>query len=150
MASIKGRDRMIASVNKLTGNSDCTEAVLLQERPAWWSWAFVLAAVVIGFVFGFFLDFTGILAGALIGLCAGLVYAAITEYWVVARCGPEVVVARSSKLSAKAVEIVERHAAPLDAQVSKGVIQSKVTFAGRKMVMARQFGKRFEAITSAA
>lgn len=146
MAGIKGRTRMIASVNELTGNTLCTEAVLAQERPSWTPYAIGVAAVVGGFIVG--LSGLGVLGGAIIGGLVGVVFVVATTYLVIARVGDEVVVARSSKMSAKAVEILERHPAPLSATMSKGVLQTKLQFDGRTLMIARQFKNRLSAIIS--
>jgi len=70
MAGIKGRTRMIASVNELTGNTLCVEAVLAQKRPSWTPYAIGVAAVVGGFIVG--LSGLVVLGGAIIGGLAGV------------------------------------------------------------------------------
>lgn len=137
---------MIASVNRLIGSNDCHEAVLLQERSLWPLLIFIPAAVLVGFVCTALLALPAVLMGAIVGGIVGLGFAANTTYWIVARCGTEVILARSSKWRAKAVEIVERLPAPVPVTVSKGTIQSKVAIAGMTLMLARQFGDRFDNI----
>lgn len=148
MASVRGRTRMIDSINKLTGNNNCTEAVITQERPKWAIWAIIGAGFVAG-VLGAVLDAgPGIASGAFIGLAVGLAFVATTTFWVVARVGSEVILARSSKWTAKALEIVERYPAPLAANIDKGLLQTKVWLPSRMIYISTTFRKRVEAILS--
>lgn len=146
MAGIKGRTRMIASMNDLTGNTQCTEAILAQERPSWTLYAVAAGAVVAGIIAG--LTGIGIGAGAVIGGVVALIYVLLTDYLVIARVGDEVVIARSSKLSAKAVEMLESYPAPVAATIGKGALQTKVEFEGHTFMIARQFKNRLTAIVS--
>lgn len=141
---------MIDSVNRLTGTKACTEAVLVQERPKWAPYVLMAAVAVIAVVLALIDPFNGssIWLGAIIGCVVGLMFTALTTYWIIARVGDEVLLARSSKMSAKAVEIVERHPVPVSIDIGKGLIQSKVVLNGRKMFAARQFVSRIKTAVS--
>lgn len=148
--AVSGKQRMINSINELNRNDECTEAVLLQQRPKWALAAMFGAVVVIIVLLGAadLLGGSGVLLGAIGGGIGGLLFAVVTNYWILARVGDEVQLARSSKMSAKAVEIVERHPVPVPVEIKKGLLQSKVAIGGQSFFAARQFVKRIEAAVS--
>jgi hypothetical protein len=137
---------MISSVNALTGRLDCTEAILAQQRPAWLP-ALAGLVVVFGLVGGSPLDVAPILVAVVAGAAGGVVFTGATNYWIVARSGDRVVLARSRKLTAKAVEIVHEYDAPIPLTSRSAVFSRAVNLAGRELYVARQFDRRLRQIT---
>ena len=148
MAAVTGRERMIKSMNELTGRGDCTEAILAQERPSWTPFVLVPLAVVIAFVLGAALNVSTILLGAIVGLLIGGGFALTTTYWILARVGNDVMLARSSKLSAKAVELVDQWPAPMQIEQKKGLLQNRIGLGGHSLIIARQFSGRASEIVA--
>ena len=146
MAAVTGRDRMIKSMNELTGRDDCSEAILAQERPSWTPFVLFALAIGAGIFLSAAVDLNAILAGAIVGGLIGVGFAATTKYWVLGRCGTDVILARSSKFSAKAVEVVDRWSAPVRVDQKKGLLQNRLMISGRTLMIARQFAGRVEAI----
>ena len=136
----------MVSVDSLTGRSDCTEAVMAQQRASWVPGVSVVV-VLAGCVLAASLDappLVWVFAGALGGVC----FATLTTYWIVARCGDRVVLARSRSSWARAVEIVWEHDTPLRVVVIPKVLTSSVYLADRKLHLARQFRSRFDRIVA--
>ncbi len=138
---------MIASVNKLTGDESCTEAIIAQQRPDWVplaSWGAFAVIYFITIVLAWPFWVTGLLAGA--GLAAVLL--PTTSYWIVARTGDTVTIARSSRLLAKALEIVSSQPAPVDMAIDEKFLTSRATIDGKTYVVAKQFMSRLRSISS--
>lgn len=136
-----GRARMIRSIDALTGERDCSEAVLAQTRPTWVMPVAVAGVAVI------------VSAAAAAPLVVRLVavvlvatgFAAITGYWVIGRTPTHVVVARSSKLRARALAIHKSLPHPVPVEIDTGLLQTRATLDGERYYLSRFVDRRFRA-----
>jgi len=146
---VTGRSRMIASVNGVTGRTDCSEAVLVQQRPAWLGVVLFPIAVIAFFVVTS-ADLGGALsggiAGGIVGLLIGMSFVVLTKYLILARCSDDVLVLRSSKSSAKAVELLESHPTPVQTSWANALLSKKLTVNSNMYYVARQFVGRAKTI----
>ncbi len=142
---------MIASVNALMGadggsGGECTEAIVMQRRPRW----IMLAVFVVGSLAVLFANLvdigSSIARGAVIGGAVGTCFAVFVDYFVIAAGGDQVVLAKSSKMSAKAKAVDSRMNRPVSAEIDKGLLNLKVTIDGERYQVARQFQTRLESI----
>lgn len=140
-----GRDRMIDSVVRLTGET-CGEAVVLQERRPWVVWLAALAGIATAGIAASFFDLPSFVFGALAGAAVAAVFVGLTTYWIVAHTPSAVVLVRSKKAYVSGIEVVDRYQWPVEVATTKGIITDKVTFGGRTFRLAKQFRKRFEAV----
>lgn len=140
-----GRSRMIESIDRLTGTRDCTEAVLVQTRPTWALPGLVTVVAVGVSAAAPDVPFVVRLAAALL-VATGFV--AITGYWVMGRTGTHVVIARSSKLRARAVAIHKSLPHPVPVEVTSGLLQTKATLDGERYYCGRFVDRRFRAVVA--
>ena len=137
---------MIAAINQITGRTDCGEAVMLAQRPAW---AFPVGVVVFIAVFLGLqaADVNGIIAGAAAGGLLGGVVAGLSQNYLLGYCDGTVVLARSSRWSVKAVVVVAQWGYPVPASVTTGRLINKVTIGDQTYQLAKQLDARFRSIT---
>ncbi len=143
---MSGRDRMMKSLDVLTGTpGECTEAVLMQQRPSWLPYMplFLMPPL---FLLALWADLPLVLAAGLAGGVATLPGSIITRYWIVGRTSDGVVLARSKNMRAKATDITKRLPYPSPARVDPGRMQRKVHLDGEEYFIARQFERRFSSI----
>jgi len=144
---VSGRKRMINSIDALTGEQDCTEAVLMQSRP---SWVFIPAAIVaiVAYIIATMIGAGDLPRMALALGCGALLSTLLTSYWILAHRPGEVVLARSSKMSARAIEVAERWPAGIEGRLESAIFSKKVRLGGRDYYLARPFVARFREIVS--
>ena len=147
MGGLSGRSRMLSSVDGLTGASDTTEAILIQKRPPWILVA-LIASVVVGEVIGNVVGIGDSLMAVLRIACAPVAYIGLTSYWILAHRPGEVILARSSKLTARAIEVAERWPAPLNASLNSAILSKKVELGNNQYYVARGFVGRFGKIVN--
>ncbi len=146
IVAISGRARMRASVDALTGSpGGCSEAVLAQSRPGWASLFLVVGAssVLVPGVWDGPLFFV---LGGVVAASGAFAFTLSTSYWVIGRIPEGVVIARSSRRSARALEISDRLAYPVAVADRAGIVGLRMTIDGTEYVIARHFERRFNAI----
>ncbi|MEM7096323.1 MAG: hypothetical protein AAF567_25175 [Actinomycetota bacterium] len=145
----RNRKKMIQQINAITGRSDCGEAVLMIQRPAW---SLPVAGVigVVLFVLLGMTDMPAILAGAVAGGVLGLIVAVTGTNRILGYCDGTVVMAASSTMSIKATEVVASWPYPVAAEVKSGALMVNVTVAGETYQMAKPLEDRFRAICGVA
>jgi len=134
------------SLDELTGRpGGCAEAVMMQSRPAWTP--FLMFALFLPFLaLGHWLGLPAFLAGGLSGLVGAIPTVLITRYWILGRTASGVVLARSTKSRAKAIEVAKYLPYPVPATLQPGWIQKQVSLDGEIYFIARQFEERFRSI----
>lgn len=141
------RDRLIESVNAVSGAEDCLEAVALQQRPRWvlpLAFAvFLLVRIALAFV-----DVAGIVAIAVASGCLGLVVGLATNHLIIASRGESVVLIRSKRSFISAVEIVKVLPPTPHIEISPGFLSHKVTIDDATYLLARPSEDRFNRIVA--
>ena len=137
--------RIKDSVDALTGGPAADDAIVAQERAQWALAGALLTGVVMGFVARALTE-SAILVGGLIGGSAGLALAVGTTYWVIARVGDHVLVCSSPRWAPKAAAIEQRLAAPVDYEVTSGLITHRVDVAAKQVRVPRQLLERLRTI----
>lgn len=140
-----GRARMIESIDLLTGTRDCTEAVLAQTRPTWALPVLVAGVAVAVSVTASDVPFVVRLVAALL-VATG--FTAITGYWVIGRTTTHVVIARSSKIRARAVAIHKALPHPVPVEITSGLLQTKATLDDERYYCGRFVDRRFRAVVA--
>jgi hypothetical protein len=84
--------------------------------------------------------------GAILLATAG--FAAITGYWVIGRTTTHVVIARSSKLRARAVAIHKTLPHPVPVEITSGLLQTKATIDGERYYCGRFVDRRLRAVVA--
>ncbi len=142
-----GRARMIDSIDQLTGTKDCTEAVLVQTRP---TWALPLLIGVVGLIVPALLANVPFVVRLAAVLVVATGFIAMTGYWVVGRTPSHVVIARSSKLRARAVAMHKTLPHPVPAEISTELLQTKATIDGEQYYCGRLVDRRLRAAVARA
>lgn len=143
MANTSSRDRMVESIEELTGDK-CSDAILAQSRPKW----IIFPAIAVGVLLRLLTDYLG-LPTVVIALSTGAGVAAVfisqTTYWIVARLPKrrKMIIASSKKTNVKAVEVVEELRLPAGADLESAVFSKRWVHEGRTYYVARQFERRF-------
>jgi len=163
MGRASGRRRMINSVNKLTAENDCTEAILIQRRPKWIALSTGVAMLTgnvgvmllpmpdelepfVGVELALFVRNT---LALFVGMAlAMVVFLSLTSYLVLAHRPGEVVLARSSRWYAKAVEIADRWPSPVSAPIDSTIMSKRVTLGSSQYHVPPQFSRRLNKILS--
>lgn len=91
-------------------------------------------------------------ASMIIGVAAfaaamALVIVPTTTYHILARVGPSVVLAKSSKWIARATETVWTDPAPLEVGIDARLLSAKISMEGESYVVPKSFLTRLRAIT---
>ena len=134
-------------MNALLGSDQTTEAILLQQRPPW-AFVLFLPVFLLAWVVASSLNLPSVLAGAIAGGLGAMSFVTLTSYWILSRSGSDVVLAKSSKLSARAVEVSKTWPNAIDAAVEGAIISKKVTLDGDEFLFARQFESRLNQIVA--
>jgi hypothetical protein len=138
---------MIDSIDQLTGTKDCTEAVLVQTRP---TWALPLLIGVVGLIVPALLANVPFVVRLAAVLVVATGFIAMTGYWVVGRTPSHVVIARSSKLRARAVAMHKTLPHPVPAEISTELLQTKATIDGEQYYCGRLVDRRLRAAVARA
>lgn len=126
-AVLSPSQRLVASVNALTGHDDCSAAMLVQRRPPW-VWIPFLVVFVLARVLSGVIGIPAPWGSAIAGASAGLTFALLTRYIVVAARPQSVVVASSSTLWPRARSIIEELPRPVELHIaSTGFVGKWVT-----------------------
>lgn len=143
----KGRQRMIAGINRLGGRADCAEAVVLQQRNGLAVVGLLVVFVVVMTLIQMTVELPALAAGGIAGLVMGLgITLLTTSYWL-GYCSGEVLLVKTNRWGTKAVEVASRYNYPVDATISSGMVTKKVQIERVDYVMARQFEDRLRSIT---
>ena len=143
----KGRQRMIAGINKKGGRADCSEAVVLQQRNGAAVAALLVVFVVVMTLIQVTVELPTLVAGGLAGLIMGSgITFLTTSYWL-GYCSGDVLLVKTNRWGTKAVEVTARYSYPVDATISSGRLTKKVQIDGVDYVMPRQLDERLRMIT---
>lgn len=143
----KGRQRMIAGVNRVGGRADCSEAVVLQQRNGVAVIAFLVVFVVAMTAIQTTIDLPALVSGGIAGLIVGVgITMLTTSYWL-GHCGDEVLLVTTNRFQNKPVEVTARYGRPVAAAIGSGIIARKVQVDGIDYLMPKQLEERFRAVT---
>jgi hypothetical protein len=143
-----GRDRLIESINLLTGRRDCIEAVLAEQRHAW-----ELACLPAGLLFVVMhrsFDLAPIATGLAVGAVAFVAFIFRRTYWVIGRTATHVVIARANATRTKARELSHTLPHPVSATVTPGWMRLKTTINDHQYYLARAHEHRFRSVVAGA
>ena len=143
----KGRQRMIAGINKVGGRADCAEAVVLQQRNGAAVAGLLVVFVVAMTLIQITVELPTLVAGGIAGLIMGLgITVLTTNYWL-GYCSGDVLLVKTNRWGTSAVDVVARYSYPVDASISSGLVTKKVQIDDVDYVMARQFEDRLRSVT---
>ena len=124
---------------------------MVSHTPSWmrngWIWLIpILAALIAGFVAG--LGAFGIPSYGVLIFCLlfAVIVTKMSDFYVIARAGDEIVLATKSRWTNKVLGIAERYDSPLAASINKKWFQSFADVDGRVLGMQKGHTDRFEMI----
>ncbi len=107
------RQRLIDSINELTGTDDCQDAVLIHQRPRW-AWMLLAGTYLLVLLFGAVIRAPVYLVAPVLSMVVVFSLNVPGQRWVLARSGSSVLLAESPSLWPRATRVVDVVAAPLD------------------------------------
>lgn len=143
----KSRQRMIDGVNKMSGRANCSDAVALQQRSPGAVIALGVAFVVVMTLVSLTVQLGAIISGGIAGLVVGGGITLLTTTYWLGYCDGEIFLVKTNRMQNKPVELTAHYTYPVASSIDSGLLVKKVTVAGTKYLLGRQFEDRMRAIT---
>ena len=143
----KSRQRMIASINDVSGRSDCAEAVVLQQRSRAAVVGLLIAFAVLMTLIRRTVDPGALVSVGIAGLVVGMGMTFLTTTYWLGYCDGDILLVKTNRLQNKPEELTAQYTYPVAVTVSGGLLTKKIQIAGVDYLIARQFEDRLRSVT---